>query len=507
MAFVFVLFHFLISSAEEMKSSEPLETAAAKYDSNCPDSEENIEAIKATGEMLDRFPQAIADEETRQRKHFELAQRELSSGTTCEDYNKIWQAREIANGRLANAAKKIEELSVMINELKDGVDAIKANPTPEQMSCMDFCLLVSQKAPVACQKECKFTNTQMKIRDFSNIEKAANCRPRSPATEIPLIAAYKISLKDIRLKLEPAMKIVSAVKSKYESQKKVYTNFVRETSAKLDKFPDPSCAAKKKAELQTINDGVLRANKLKDELEWQGSLFYGKDANGKIVPITAMHVSRPNDPANLKPQVLFLDRADSSDRLDTLSEQNDIVKNIFLKASEDRAPLFSVNPGEHDLSNDLTIGKPVTNKNIKSFPVIAGDQQPQIGQKFTLAGYPASRGTNFTTHKCEFKGYAPTLGKTMGYAMYCPSLEAIPSGISGGPMIDEQGRVWGANSVADDVGANYIIVAPISTDKNGNIQTGIRNRFSSENCLRYSPQGYEPYQCQVFEGSQDTNVP
>ncbi len=121
------------------------------------------------------------------------------------------------------------------------------------------------------------------------------------------------------------------------------------------------------------------------------------------------------------------------------------------------------------LPNDFAILK-VEAKDLSYFRLADDSQRPRSGLKVSAIGYGATmiqgsdaKGPSQETPTGVLSGFLPNEGEQRLYIHTC----TIQKGFSGGPLIDEQGRLLGINtaSVPDDIGNNKQVAIPISTFK------------------------------------------
>jgi hypothetical protein len=133
----------------------------------------------------------------------------------------------------------------------------------------------------------------------------------------------------------------------------------------------------------------------------------------------------------------------------------------------------------------------------KTLPLAPMDARAKSGQPFYILGYPQMKNYRFTIYRCTFYGYSTSkvsYSNSTVYVLRCPSVDGHIAGMSGGPVLDESGRVWGLITDHNPFLAR-VFVAPLSAAPDGEILMGIQQTFLSDSCV---PQNQvEPRACQV----------
>jgi hypothetical protein len=153
-------------------------------------------------------------------------------------------------------------------------------------------------------------------------------------------------------------------------------------------------------------------------------------------------------------------------------------------------------PGYFDRGNDI-IQAPASG-DFKPLEVIAESNVPMRGQRFHIAGFPGGSRENFQMYDCTFLGFDRSFSRDseqMVYVMNCPGVPGALNGMSGGPVVDDFGRVWGVVSEHSQI-VGRVFVAPISRDKQGGINMGFQTIFTTDNCFRDNMLGLK--RCQVM---------
>lgn len=167
---------------------------------------------------------------------------------------------------------------------------------------------------------------------------------------------------------------------------------------------------------------------------------------------------------------------------------------------------FGPRAGMFDRAHDV-IQTPAEGVRVPGLSLTHTDNIPKPGQIFWAAGYPTIRKGVFSLYRCSFYGFGPVSGKgnsVYSYVLRCPSVEGNLAGISGGPLLDENGDVWGVITDHNTFLAR-IFVSPISMDHDLRVHVGIQHTFVSDHCLQADEAGLG--RCQVMPGQHDANTP
>lgn len=202
-----------------------------------------------------------------------------------------------------------------------------------------------------------------------------------------------------------------------------------------------------------------------------GTIFFIDAGRGEVRGVTAEHIYNENDRWG-----------DFSSRAFKYSQ-----------TSQNMQP----EPGLYNRGLDI-IQTRVTGGRTASLRLIEAGAIPQIKQKFYLAGFPLVRDKKFTVYKCGFLGFSRSRvprSTSTAYVLSCPNVHGHIGGMSGGPVVDEGGRVWGMISDHDRF-LGRVYVAPLSMTPDGQVQMGIQQYFLSDQC--FGDGEANPRRCQVM---------
>lgn len=161
---------------------------------------------------------------------------------------------------------------------------------------------------------------------------------------------------------------------------------------------------------------------------------------------------------------------------------------------------FHIEPGKYDYENDSVLEEADPQEH--PLKLVDSNEQPAFGQLFRAGGFPGVANGKFTTIDCRFQGYGPNVNGGMAYFLHCP-VNIPVNGMSGGPLMSEDGRVWGiaVNQVEEQ---GLLVASPISTAKNGEPKFGVEGTFLTDHCYGSIQLPQPPHRCQVFPGSLQT---
>lgn len=174
--------------------------------------------------------------------------------------------------------------------------------------------------------------------------------------------------------------------------------------------------------------------------------------------------------------------------------------------TSDKEPEYRSEPGFFNFGMDITQG--TGDFQGPFLPVVEAGRQPRPNQKFYLMGFPAAGGGAFKTMACYFRGYSKRIqpkskGTTMQF--YCDQPYIVLEGMSGGPVIDDTGTVWGVITERADP-SGLIFASPIFRASDGDLQMGFQGYYLSDLCL--NPKDWSSYQrCQLMPNQFEKQIP
>lgn len=487
------------------------------------DNEERLEQMKALHNII---KQGIQNHQLNQAQHLKMISKLKPQSQNCEDYVDMQRARDVLQGRILNIQQTVPEIESYF-KMFQGLKAIAdSKMTAQQIVCMDYCEDVDHKTLPECDQKCKLKPAQIKayrMNHDSEDTRGYNCKPYSEELVIPQINIKNKILSIVKNEAPKIMALTQKALADYETQKKKYELQIKKIDQQMLAFPNKDCGKLAQAQIKVVQENVRRADAISNEGELSfGTLFYVESgASGVGIPVSAMHVTRLNGKsADLNDEFIVHEKPNQADRIMPGMESDEITENLKKKVEDGQVDIFKGRAGRHDRAHDITIGEPRQTSQ-KLLPVVASTEKPKVGQVFTLSGFPGNREGQFTQHQCRFKGYINLINlekqretkeasdsSQKGYLLYCPSVESIVSGMSGGPMTDAKGRAWGVLHAGDTIEKNMVFVSPLSKDPHGQLKMGIQSSpFVSDDCYRLVKNDFQRYRCQVFENSGDTSIP
>jgi hypothetical protein len=163
-----------------------------------------------------------------------------------------------------------------------------------------------------------------------------------------------------------------------------------------------------------------------------------------------------------------------------------------------------LSPGEFNAALDVSLMK--TSRQVPALKAASAQELSTLeaGRRFYALGFPLNKKGRAVAIPCRFEGFAPGQrdSREAQMLLYCPG-RTRAVGISGGPLLDEQGRVWGMNS-SEAAYSGALLVTPILEDR-GRLQLGIQQAFLSPLC--YERNLTSPRRCQVMPNMFESQVP
>lgn len=222
-----------------------------------------------------------------------------------------------------------------------------------------------------------------------------------------------------------------------------------------------------------------------------GSAFV-TEAGGKKYLVTAAHVSN----LSLKPAPFPSER-----KLPSATELPLITKNADGNIEQE---LMAIYPGEIDFSLDISF-KP-TARPSRAFKTAATQELVSLraGRLFYALGFPITLKGRVDAIPCVFEGFAPGQRKSREaqLLLYCPG-RGNSVGISGGPLVDEGGRVWGM--ISSQAAYSGALLATPVLEMDGKLQQGVGITFQSDLCYNRNLTYRGP--CTVMPNMFETQIP
>jgi hypothetical protein len=160
---------------------------------------------------------------------------------------------------------------------------------------------------------------------------------------------------------------------------------------------------------------------------------------------------------------------------------------------------FVVAPGMQDFSNDISTA--LYPEKSETFNVIESGKVPDPKGVYYIAGFPDSE-PGFQIYPCEFKGISQGIGRDPkpGYSFECHDVKGHIQGMSGGPVFDQDGKVWGVISYQVNL-LNRIIARPLSQNSHGKLILGFQEAFSTPYCAAEDNESF--HTCQIVPGASE----
>lgn len=394
--------------------------------------------------------------------------RRSSRSTSCDDELNVENYAKDIQARIDEVKKTIEDVnekSPMI-QFVDGPIVRQAN-AGEQLACLGTCEELNKNLPFDkapnCSELCHM-NSQLRDLFFNSIplqNLTRYCFLGADAKNSGQRSSEFVSL--IKQNIPAAAEMVRQNLPAAEQSKRDYQATeagLSELQAEYVEFKKARIATRCAPLISTWKANVEQATARLTSDFSSGSGFYVRTLQGRFL-VTAGHVSKvgPTIPQS---------------ELSAFS----LHGTKYQKSKE----TFAGNTGSIDLGRDI-IFRPAVGTGA-ALSVIGDTKIPKLGQKFYISGFPGVADKKFTTYACSFVGFGPRLSgeKDAAYVVECPGRPSV-AGISGGPAVDEQGRVWGVISSQSRF-TSYIFIAPLSADAGGKLKIGIWQTFVSDLCLK-----------------------
>lgn len=327
-------------------------------------------------------------------------------------------------------------------------------------------------------RACAERNEDDRIVAFHTEEFVANLKPFLVSVRKPLLAMAPHVRQGVALK-DPVHKRFTEMKDEVAALLKA--------KPKQLKCPEPALPAWTK----TLPRSVVHLSM--NEGGARGSGFFVEGPHGESRFVTVNHNYSNRE-----------DRMEWHKKKLTVSTAAELAaENKYWRANDPKAKRpaqrkmeIEPEPGKFNRGMDLFFKNEKWNGPL--LKVVDAGTLPKPGQKFFISGFPQIKGITLTTYPCTFLGFGraqtPT-GRDVAYAFKCPAMEGNVGGMSGGPILDENGRVWSALSHQTELAA-MVFGSPVFRGRDGELQLGFREPFLSDDCLDETMSGRR--RCQIM---------
>lgn len=521
---VFILFPIVLIScvhraplrapAEVTRTPTDAPSVEAAYDAHCPDSAKSIEQAERAADLVRNskkiIEEGVQEARAHQATHIQSTASIQFQSQNCDDFTKLRQAAETVRGRVLNIDEVIKSLQEQMKSSQDILNVVRGGITGRNIVCIDNCMDVLRKTSTECRQSCGISEPLMAqyLPLLDEDARPKNCRALTSEVAGTLERSHHRMIGAVQQNMPATIEVIKKALKDYMALRGSYqTEFSRLEKA-VNQFPNPQCARDYRKWLDYIKNNVRRVYRVGEDGATVATAFLVDSGTPRqALPITAVHVARTahgNDD-RLEPSTLYFDRPDNSDRIDFTQPREVVDANIRAKVENGQVLNFRVTPQTHDRARDIAIGDVRSENRNQFMPVIPSTEKPRVGQRFVLAGFPSNRNSEFTTHDCTFRGYGSIAqySNERTYLIYCPSAESMVSGMSGGPLIDSSGRVWGVAHAADDGDTNLIHVSPLSRSSDGRTRMGIQETFDSDDCYHVVNETYQRHRCRIRPNNSD----
>ncbi|MGZ3721492.1 MAG: S1 family peptidase, partial [Bdellovibrionales bacterium] len=367
-------------------------------------------------------------------------------------------------------------------------------PVANQWACFGECQVRQEQAisfpAVTCEKKCgldpelgKFYQDSIAMRRvmdncFAGVTDKNSLRLQADfkTQYAEIMPPFLEKLQSLQSRIREDLVIDQAMRESLLQLRAEYAKF--KTARQPRKCPAQVLAWQKAAAEATVNLRYLFPGERNFGNE--GSGFYFMTTSQRYLA-TAAHVSH-----------LYLE------------SEGDTTKLILSRGTQQSSVQFKTLPGLAELTRDVTLKtEAIEGPGLK---LVGENELPQPGQRFYLTGFPSSGNDRFQIVRCSFLGFGPRLPEVQENATYylrCPGAGDM-HGISGGAMLDAEGRVWGVNS-SSEPHASAFHATPISMNVAGEVKIGLQQTFLTDLC--YSTFEAEPHRCQIMPVMLDKDIP
>lgn len=167
---------------------------------------------------------------------------------------------------------------------------------------------------------------------------------------------------------------------------------------------------------------------------------------------------------------------------------------------------FRAEPSMFHRAHDVVQAR-VEGVNRKGLSLMAANAVPSSDEPYFIAGFPKMSKYKFAFATCYFYGYGPRSDRASGELFWifrCPLIEEGLVGMSGGPLLDKNGRAWGVFT-GFNLFLGRIYVTPLGLADDGEVQVGFQQRFSSDHCVYEGDHNFRS--CSVGPNFHDKHAP
>jgi hypothetical protein len=338
--------------------------------------------------------------------------------------------------------------------------------------------------PEKCEKKCKATGFKEISAILPVMRAAAACAviegesARFIASDFE--AAFKRHQKQILERQKEVLSLSREMIALEDKVAKAYAPLIKQMSKHKVKATEPQ-----ETEFEKKMESYVA---LLDTSAGPGSGFLVKEKNETKL-MTAYHVFGYDLELNWGPEKIEVFFRDD------LKARKTNGKEIEMKSAAGRFSRM-----DDVLENDYPENRP-------GLKVVGKGRLPEKGQKFFALGFPATSEGRLRAIPCRFYGFTQSSqGQSARYTFMCDTGRDRFPGMSGGPIVDEEGVVWGVNTNVGEIASRILIASPIYSDENEVVHHGLPKYGLSELCLnRKNWAQYE--RCQLMENQYEKQIP
>ena len=340
--------------------------------------------------------------------------------------------------------------------------------------------------PLKCEKKCKADGFKEISQVLPVVKAAIACSTLKGESAEFVATDFEASFKRYQPQILERHKMIIKLSQEMvdleEKVAKVYNPLAKQM-AKFKAKPRP-----KKYEPTEFEKKMEPYVALLDTGAGHGSGFLVKEKNETKL-MTAYHVFGYDLELNWGPE-----KVDVCFREDFKAGKSN-GKEIEMKSAHDRFSRM-----DDVLKNDYSDDR-------GGMKVVAKGRLPEKAQKFFALGFPGTTSGYLRAIPCQFYGFTQSSqGQGTRYTFSCDSGYDRFPGMSGGPIVDEEGAVWGVNTNVGVVTSRILVASPVYSDEDGVIRYGLPKFGLSELCLnRKNWAKFES--CQLMENQFETQIP